>query len=333
MKKAEALQLFYEKNHINIDLVSNEEDGNYDARIANLSSQVDLWLQKIDVDDHNIFLELLSRYTYLTEAQCQLRYSRIIQLLNEELTALKCECGLSDVLFVTVESSGTYKSGSDNVRADFQKRHLRTIQKTQIVATQSNLAVADICQYKVVVFIDDIVGSGVTLWNAIKNFCQRFPIVCNGKNNHKLFYACIAPRKHGIKHIHKNCKRYDIDAKELFDAAWYEEPAITKGTPAYPKIKKYEEIIGNYMMSEGESFFMGFKNNRLLLSFHYNTPNNTLSSFWRSVPAYPEPPFYRDGNQPKAGITLDDLQKTKKSMQNASYELGKCRQRKYSDEQ
>ena len=119
MNKKEALSAFYAKNKIDIRTASNPQDGNYDKRIAELDSQVNIWLQGIAPEDQEAFLTLLSRYTYLTETQCQLRYEKILSLLNEQLSSLNCQ--LHEVLFVTVESGGNHKSGSDNVRADFHK--------------------------------------------------------------------------------------------------------------------------------------------------------------------------------------------------------------------
>lgn len=328
MNKKEALSAFYAKNKIDIRTASNPQDGNYDKRIAELDSQVNIWLQGIAPEDQEAFLTLLSRYTYLTETQCQLRYEKILSLLNEQLSSLNCQ--LHEVLFVTVESGGNYKSGSDNVRADFHKRNLREIQKTQIITAQSRLKNNAITQYKAIVFIDDIVGSGKTLWHEIKTFCKRFPQIYNGNRTHKLFYACIVPRKHGIKHIRDNCRKYHIAATEVFDKDWYEEPAIKKDSPLYQNVEKYEKIVGEYLYSQdGKSFFMGFEKNRLLVSFHYNTPNNTLSTFWRLIPEQHTPLFYRDGDQPGARPTIKEMRQKKRSLSGLAYIFGKQRQRKY----
>ena len=67
MNKKEALNAFYEKNLIDIRTASNPQDGNYDKRIADLDSQVDIWLQGIAPEDQEVFLTLLSRYTYLRQ--------------------------------------------------------------------------------------------------------------------------------------------------------------------------------------------------------------------------------------------------------------------------
>lgn len=318
MNKAEALNLFFSKNGINYATASNIYDGNYDKRIANLPNQVDQWLRQIDDADHALFLEMLSCYTYLTEVQCQLRYVEILSKLQQDLADLQVQ--QSEILFVTVESSSACKSGGDNVRADLQKRNLTELKKEQIVAAQSNLDTNSLSQYKAVVFLDDIIGSGITLWKEIESFCKRFDI----PNSYypALFYACIAPRRKGIQHIEKNCRKSGLSIRGIFDKTWIVEAAFSTGSPEYLQIEKYENMVGTYMVDPPKTYFMGFGQNKLLISFHYNTPNNTLSTFWREVPDKNSPPFYRDGNQPPKRPTIDALKKRESEMKQGAYEQG-----------
>jgi len=322
MTKTEALRKFYSKNNIDISRSSDPDDGNYDVRLVDFDKQVDLWLRNIETKDHELFLNLLSRYTYLTEVQCQKRYGHIICLLEEELNKLGLH--LADVLFVTVESKDGSKSGGDNVRADLHKRNIRKVSKKQILAAKSNLKNDRddrLKRYKVIVFIDDVVGSGSTSWCEVKNFYKRF-LQSIKSNSHKLYYACIAPRKTGLEKFKDNCKSNGIEIDILIDGLWYEEPAFDKDSDDYKQISKYERLIADYMRKKpSKNFFMGFEENRLLLSFHYNTPNNTLCSFWRVTPNN-EPPFYRDGDQPKMRPQLDDLKAVKKHANNNSYKFG-----------
>lgn len=318
MNKDEALDLFYAKNKISFPAVSNPLDGNYDERIAQLPGQIDRWLAQIAPADHSIFLELLSQYTYLTEIQCQLRYGEILSLLSPCLD--QAGLSLSHVLFVTVESTHACKTGGDNVRADFQKRNLRQIQKRQIIATHSNLSPEEVRQYPVVVFLDDIIGSGITLWNEIQTFCQRFQLPYNG--HPQIFFACIAPRRHGVRHLVENCDKYGIPIYGLYRPEWFVEPAFPKGSDTYLQLEPYERLIGTYMTEPSKSYFMGFQKNRLLVSFHYNTPNNTLSTFWREIPGRNAPPFYRDGNQPPQRPSIDDLKAKKNVLRQDAYQQG-----------
>lgn len=323
MNKDKALNCFYERNSIDFSRCSDETDGNYDKRIALLPEQIDKWLSNIHPDDHHLFLSLLSRYTYLTQAQCKLRYGFLAALLKDKLKALNAT--LSEVMFVTVESSAGRATGADNVRADLKQQLFGEIYKEQIVPAERNLKSEDLEQYKAFVFLDDIIGSGMTLWKHLYSFCERFSI--NGCGKHKLFYACIVPRADGIKHICKNCTQKKITAHPLFDASWTEEAAFPTDSPEYAQAAKYEKIIDDYLWDGRKSFFMGFNKNRLLVSFYYNTPNNTLSTFWANVPETNHPPFLRDGNQ-KSRPTVNALKMKKAELTERAYAYGEdCRKK------
>ena len=323
MNKAEALKCFYEKNKIIFSRCSDETDGNYDKRIASLPEQIDEWLSHIHRDDHSLFLSLLSRYTYLTQAQCKLRYGSVAALLQNELKAF--DIPLSEVMFVTVESSASRATGADNVRADLKQQLFGEIYKEQIVPAERNLKTEDLEQYKAIVFLDDIIGSGMTLWKHLHSFCERFSI--NGCGKHKLFYACIVPRAHGIRHIRQNCKQNRITAYPLFDVCWTEDAAFSTDSPEYTQAAKYEKMIDDYLHNDQKSFFMGFNKNRMLVSFYYNTPNNTLSTFWANVPEANHPPFLRDGNQ-KSRPTVNALKTKKAELVERAYAYGEAHKRK-----
>lgn len=325
MKKEEALAAFFLKNGIDPARAADVNDINCDPAIAGLSDQVDLWLSGIDAEDHEIFLELLGKYTYLTRTQCRQRYQEILNMLDERLRAEGVT--LDETLFITMEAGGASASGGENVRADLKGYDLRRFSKKQLIAAQSKLEEDDIRGYGAVVFLDDIVGSGKTMWKAIRSFRARFPESFGQK---RLFLACILPRKRGMKGLLKNCRDDGIAVEPLYREEWLQGPAFEKNSALYHRLSPYEEMIGNYMMQNGESFFMGFEQNRLLASFYYNTPNNTLCTFWRAVPTN-LPPFPRDGNQALSRPEIADLKMRKKQMQMQSYGFG-CDRRKIEDD-
>lgn len=328
MKKEEALAAFFLKNGIDPARAADVNDINCDPAIAGLSDQVDLWLSGIDAKDHEIFLELLSRYTYLTRTQCRRRYQEILNMLGERLRAAGIT--LDETLFITMEAGGASASGGENVRADLKGYDLRRFEKKQLIAAQSKLEEDDIRAYRAVVFLDDIVGSGKTMWKAIRSFCTRFYKPSSRK---LLFLACILPRKRGMKHLLENCRDGGIAVEPLYKEEWLQDPAFEKNSALYHRLSPYEKVIGTYMMCmmrNGKTFFMGFEQNRLLASFYYNTPNNTLCTFWRAIPTN-LPLFQRDGNQALSRPEIADLKARKKQMQMQSYAFG-CDRRKIEDD-
>ena len=71
MDKETAIERFYKENHIDPQRVADELDESYDARLAMLSQKVDQWLEYVDAADRSVFLELLSRYRYLSTVSCR----------------------------------------------------------------------------------------------------------------------------------------------------------------------------------------------------------------------------------------------------------------------
>ena len=88
------------------------------------------------------------------------------------------------------------------------------------------------------------------------------------------------------------------------------------------KISNIEKIIEDYAIEDRDKkFYMGFEKNQLLVSFYYNTPNNTLSLFWRptsiSVPLFARTSYKRP--------TIDECRKNKKKLMENAYERGKTK--------
>ena len=322
MDKNTALETFYKNNSIDPIQVNDPQSDCYDRHLADLPDKVDQWLLKVPPKDRDVFLQLLSKYTYLRRAQCQLRYVKILANLEDHLSAANMD--ISQTLIITVEAGGAYASGGDNVRTDLLARTFEYVNKKQVVAAQSRLEEDELHKYQAILFLDDVIGSGVTLWGTICYLKDRFP---EWFGRQKIFCGSIAPRSRGVKHIKDNCKREKISLEWLHDLDWIQQPAFANNSAEFKILEPYERLIGEYMTEEDITFFMGFQKNRLLLSFYYNTPNNTLSTFWRIGPET-KPLFYRNGNQvsPKRPA-LSDLRTQKKQMSQQAYSFGTDRWR------
>lgn len=307
MTKYDALKLFYENNNINPKTIHPRD------RIADLPKKLDDWLQNIDSKDHPIFLDTFSKYIYLTQEECQDRFVQSVAMLKSELHKHNIE--VDDVLYVTVESSGGTKSGSDNVRSDMQRYNLEDIGKDQILAAQSKFIEERLEGIQAIVFVDDLLGTGCTLWNEMYSFCEKFKINGNGKI--KLYYMCIAPTEKGINHFNKNLIKHGYTVTSIYKNEWICAKAFMGDSPEYGVVNKYETEIDNYFTGSDHSYRMGFKQGCLLISFYYNTPNNTISSFWRPTP-FNAPPFKRDGKECKRP-SISDLTNKKKQSDANSY--------------
>lgn len=307
MTKDDALKLFYYNNNINPNTIYSRD------RIFDLPQKLDDWLLNIPFEDRPVFLEAFSRYTYLTQESCQKRFERLVDLLENELA--KFAIGLKDVLYVTVESSSGIKSGSDNIRSDIQVYNFDKIDNDQILASQSKFAEEQLQAVKAIVFVDDIIGTGKTIWRVLTEFCSKHNI--DGHSSPKLYYMCLTPTHRGIKHLNNNFKKSNYKVTAIYKDEWISTKQFNKDTYEYTTIEKYEKLIGDFFAENEHPYCMGFEKCRLLLSFYYNTPNNTVSAFWRPTD-FNKPPFVRKGKECKRP-SLSDLKSKKKQSDANSY--------------
>ncbi|MDR0905451.1 MAG: hypothetical protein LBN00_04665 [Oscillospiraceae bacterium] len=318
MDKDEALESFYRLNKIDKLRVHNPDSADYDKRIEELPEKLDKWLASVACDDREIFLRLFSRYTYITPAVAQERYERAVVLLKDKLAAQSLS--LSDVLFITVEAPGAAKSGSDNVRTDLHRRTLDEIDKEQIIASCGKLKSDVWTGYKAIVFVDDIVGTGFTLSGEIKRVAENYSL-----DNKLLYYICLIPTRSGIRFIKKKCKEINIIITPTFEKPWILPSAFKENFTAAEeeRVRCYEEIIDAYMKEPDKTFVMGFYESKQLISFYYNTPNNTLCCFWKESDIH-TPLFKRQGQRP----TLSDLKDAKTGNVENAYAIAAEKRRK-----
>lgn len=302
MTKDEALKLFYENNKINPASLHPQD------RIADLSSKIDEWLSMIESEDHTVFLEALSRYTYLTQVTCQDRFGQLVNLLETHLQEHKIK--LNEVLYVTVESSSGIKSGGDNVRTDIQVYNFEKIDNDQILAVQSKFPEERFNGTKAIVFVDDILGTGKTIWRVLTEFCSKYGI--DGYGVPKLYYMCLSPTRRAIKHLDKNFKKFNYQVTALYKDEWITNKQFTKNANDYQIVDKYEKLIDDFFAESEHSYRMGFEKGRLLISFYYNTPNNTISAFWRPTD-FNKPPFVRKGKECKRPSISELINKKKQA--------------------
>ena len=323
MDKRNALEEFYSKNNINHLLVSDKESAEFDNMLFDLDCKIDKWLSYIDESDREIFCQVLSKYTYLTETACQKRYEKIVDNLLNHLRSF--DISLDKVLFITVESKNGTKSGSEHICADFYKRNrVKGIQKSQMISSFSRFNIASIRKYQAIVFLDDIVGSGFTLSNAIHNVIETLKDEVDSLSTIHLYAACLVLSTRGKRMIDRNAKKGSYEITWLIDETYYAQKMFKTNSTEYEVFEKYEYLIDDYI-NDNKSYFMGFEKGKLGISFHYNTPNNTLSTFWCETDIN-KPPFKRDGDQPQKRLKINDLKQIKQQTDYNAYNAAIARE-------
>jgi hypothetical protein len=294
----------------------------FDMRIAysTLRDKINNWIQGFEPEDRETFLEMLEKFTYLTQEALSYRIYCICEEIFNQLNLVGIE--KKDLIFVVVESSNGVKSGADEITVKlWDACRPYELEKSQIITAYSKTSIENIEKSKVIIFIDDILATGFTMKKQIDDFYQRFSSICD--NSKKYYFTGVFVTKNAIKYIKRNLKHIPID----FESFYQDEQVIKsafKGNYIFhenkvkemeQKVREYEKFINEYKKEYNKDFTMGFRQCKLLLAFHYETPNNTLCSFWRGTNIN-YPIFERSGN---SGLTVKDLKIRKRHMSENSY--------------
>ena len=320
MTKEDALLSFYNHNAIECSDINN------DGFLNTISDRIDTWLENIDRCDHDLFLRMVSKYNYITYTTAIHRYANAVSRLKKHLEHQGLL--LSDVLFITTKQRET-KRGNDNVKTDLHALTILDIDAQQIISANVRDIEDSLLPIQAVVFVDDIISTGYILRSTIEDFVSRTDSLGLLDNflAKELFFICIVPTKTGLKHIKKKCQDIGLRITPIYDEEWNTKSAF-KGNYIFSdkeksevmaKIEKYEELINNEIAKDGESYVFGFEQRKQLVSFYYNTPNNTLCSFWGHTSQHI--PLFKRQNQPIPSMI--ELRKVKKRKTNAVYYLGR----------
>ena len=326
-KILDSLDKFYENNGINPDLYTASEIERYignkrfDPKITrdNLKEKVGCWIERFEEEDKQYFLSLLQKYVYISQNEFQHRIYNLCTYIYGKLEQQGIE--KTQVLFVTVPSLDGVMSGGDALRNALREVNAEWLEKDQVVSDISRVNDSILNNKKAIIFIDDILGTGFSLRGTIEQFIDKFSI--NKVKNCRLGIASVLMTKHAVDYIKSRLKKLDLDV--------YAQPqnyirSCMKGGYIFSgnEVKKIEEIILNYEkeigmdMENGKDYAMGFKACKLLLSFYYNTPNNTLCTFWKytgkNIPLFPRDKYKT--------MTIDALKSRKKTCKDNAYRKG-----------
>lgn len=320
----DAVKAFEHFNRINIqNYVSDaaETDGcyfrdNYIGRDV-FQEHIEEWLEFFEEKDQNIFLKLLSNYRYYTENELR-------KVLRQIVCDVKRECDLDYTYFVTFPSKEGVKSGGDDLRSLLQVVNLGEIKKDHIISDTDKNVKEIVENAKGIVFLDDVVGSGRTLYRNVESCIKKLEL--QSHPNIKLFVAVLYGRRKKIERKVKGLQKLGVcfektivteEGGKCFD----EEHLFSDGDKVKQIVETYETEIEMASEPDGKSYVLGFEKNQFLVSFRYNTPNNTLCNFWRPS-AISTPLFIRTSYKRP---NISDIRRNKKNNERNAYLRGQMR--------
>lgn len=197
------------------------------------------------------------------------------------------EPNFKDTIFIPVSSFGGMYNGAVNIIECFED----AVESEEFVS-KKNIAIDPLSFFhsfnldsiKNIIFLDDIVGSGDTFIDFIHRISSELPDLIGERN---LYLFSLFNLEKGTEKItdFSNNLEWDIEVinkkaeKKVFDnlTIYPEEDLKLKHKKV---IKKYEDLL---VGDKSEKIYaMGYKRSSSTVAFFYNTPNNTLSVFWKS---------------------------------------------------
>lgn len=333
----EAIEDFYRNNNLDPDgYLSNENDAyvqgkDYDSYIGSdiFPSKVNEWLQTFDLEDINIFLNLLGNYTYLTRRE----YRHKLSILSDEIADLINGLGLdfNDIVFITIPSPKNIKSGGDEIRSYFNSVNFcRDINNEQLVCLSDHMSPELFKDKHVIIFLDDLIGSGKTIISSILSFIDYLKINNFDISDYLFYFAGIIVNKSANSYILDTFKEMGLSINNI---NLNPPKKLLKGGVVFDGneinhvkdiIQKYEKLIDSYQYKTSlKKYVMGFNECKLTISFYYNTPNNTLCNFWEYSDTHV--PLFERRSQVRPSI--NDLKERKTNRRINAYLM-----RKYKNE-
>ena len=239
------------------------------------------FLNQFSVEHMNLGLRVLEKVDYFSNARTTNKIKSLISSLRQNFNInLKC----SNVYFCSMSlSSGT--------SADTMMRKLRNASNlSSRKYTEKFIHLRSLEQWKdehhkkIIIFVDDFIGSGETitnLWNVLQNWYNE---------NHVYYIGVIAGYQSSIKQIEEDLPFKIICAENPF-------PESTRAFHVdNNNFSKKEKIILKKYCKRADprrKFVHGYNNTQSLVVFYENTPNNSIPILHHSGECWEFPIFPR----------------------------------------
>jgi len=314
---ANSVKKFIEYNEIDRNFM------NYDKKLRYLDKKLEKWLSHIDSEDKKVFMKLFEKFLYYD----RVKIIEDMESLYKKYKTIEEE--FSDTIFLPVVSFGGVLNGAISMIECFKEATCdeKYVSKKHIATQPQDFNNEfDITKVKNIVLIDDVIGTGDTLIDSLYRLISTSPELLNNK---KIYILSLINLKKGIENVKRFSKEKEWDLRFINDS--YIE-SIFLNENLYPNetgaredkkiIRKYERKIASRNID-----IMGYRRSEALLAFYFNTPNNTLSTFWNKVDNEWSPFFPRDKDDviflKKKENSLDKIREMKELKKSKQYFLAK----------
>jgi len=285
-----------------------------DSNTENLEEKILTWLTPVSGNRELVltYLELLSYFDYYTNEKINKALHGLYDKLKEE-----SDNKISGILYHYIEENNGRLNSSLQLLMTFKIQN--RISKNNII-TNFDRVEGKWGNIKYIAIIEDIIGTGKTIIDKfLKKNLERF-------KEKTIFILCIAIMREAKIKIETFSISNNLNVKILsykeYNKAFEENYIFHNDNAEKREIVKENEIL---IWGRQNEYILGFKETESLISFFHNTPNNTLSSFWKEKEKW-QPLFIREQDdiadwEKKPPIDL--MKKNRDGKENIKYNLGK----------
>ena len=237
---------------------------------AEFGPKIEEWLSLFEDKDRPLLIELLNSFQYYSEKRVRDKVKALFQLFEKE-----CSTDIGNVVFSKpVKDFGA--SFSNILFTSFWLNNdIKDYSEENILGLFSEGIVPP-----VVAIVDDYSGSGQTIIKTINKI-----LATNPQAAQTTFYFLVLTLSEDAERI---ITKYADDTRICIKIITLEK-APNAFKPGYifdesqieEKQSKYIELYDRFTLNPEYRF--GFFGVASLISFHYNTPNNTLGLFWQDL--------------------------------------------------
>lgn len=258
----------------------------------NFDGILDRWLQQFEKEERPVLLELLSHFYYYTETAVNQKvlelHRRFLEHHGQDIrhvvfAKIPKEYGVanSDLVFTSYWYNNDIKGYSSN---DIIREYLENDAVPQTL-----------------VIVDDYMGSGGTITEALTKMFTTAPELLNSK----IYVLMIHTTTTGKAVFEAFKRRLGVEISLIYlddtDKTFKEDYIFSK-IDARLKQEEYELICEGKNVSKGA--ILGYKDIQSLVAFEKTTPNDTLGLFWHSAENFVS--LFRKNSSPR-NTSISDL--------------------------
>lgn len=255
--------------------------------------KIENWLNQFDDEEKPEMLALLLHFDYYSQNKLPVA----VQTLYQKFANI---CNSKDVVFAKIEKEKVTSFSSIFFSSFWYHNNLYdyTTDNLKGVIQQEKFPTS-------IVIVDDYFGTGNSMITYLGELLQLNPNLVN-KNLYIITLQGSYIGKNNIEeYALKNNLNLTIISNKHSKKA-FEQDNIYTGENAVFHRKKYANIYNK--RNQNEKYRFGYEEIEALVSFYYNTPNNTLGLFWQNITNF-RALFHRHN---KKKTTLNQMQyKTK----------------------